>query len=302
VRRVPNRTGRVRGPSADSGGLPFWSSTRFRRTLLLVAIYTIACILTVAFVLPYAYAVSGSLRKEIDQFRVPIQWIPPEPQWANYTKPFATHNFARYFANSAFIALTSMLSNLAFSTLAGYSIAKLRFPGANIVFFLILSTMMIPTQVTLVPMYIIFQRLGLVNTYGGIILPGLVGAFGVFLMRQFCTTIPEDYLDAARIDGASEPHIFFAIIFPMLRAPLSALGVFAFTGSWNNFLWPLVIVNQKALYTVPLALVAYLDEQRAQEHGQLQALVVIASIPVFVVFLLLQKEFVRGASISGLKG
>ena len=288
-----------RGPQGTKG---LWAGMQSRRRLMLIAIYVFLTLTTLAVLLPYAYVISGSLRKELDQFSVPIQWIPPEPQWDNYIKPFTEHNFARYFMNSGFIALTAMGANLLFCTMAGYSIAKIRFPGADLIFMVILSTMMIPGQVTLIPMYIIFQQLNLVDTYAGIMLPGLVGAFGVFLMRQFCTTIPEDYLDAARIDGASEPHIFARIILPMMRAPLSALGVFSFTGSWNNFLWPLVMVHKKPLYTVPLAVISYLGEQVMEEYGQVQALTVIASVPVFAVFLLLQKEFIRGASISGLKG
>lgn len=294
------------GAATTDGLLPDrgarWAGMRLRNTLPQVIIYAILVLATIAVLLPYVYVVSGSLRKEMDQFSVPIQWIPPEPQWENYIKPFTEHNFLRYFSNSGFIALTAMLSNMLFCSLAGYSIAKIRFPGSGLVFLVILSTMMIPGQVTLIPMYIIFKRLDLINTRAGIMLPGLAGAFGVFLMRQFATSIPEDYLDAARIDGASEPHIFARIILPMMRAPLSALAVFSFTGSWNNFLWPLVIVNSKKLYTVPLAVISYLDEQVMEEYGQVQALTIIASVPVFVIFLLFQKEFVRGVAISGLKG
>ena len=285
-------------PSPDSR----WAGVRARNTLLMAFIYGSLGIATIAVLLPYVYVISGSLRQEMNQFSVPIQWIPPEPQWDNYIKPFTEHNFLRYFLNSGFIALTAMLSNMLFCSLAGYSIAKIRFPGSSLVFMVILSTMMIPSQVTLIPMYLIFKQLGLINTRAGIILPGLAGAFGVFLMRQFCISIPDDYLDAGRIDGASEPHIFARIILPMMRAPLSALAVFSFTGSWNNFLWPLVIVNTKKLYTVPLAVITYLDEQVMEEYGQVQALTVIASVPVFIIFLLFQKEFVRGVAISGLKG
>jgi len=153
-----------------------------------------------------------------------------------------------------------------------------------------------------VPTFLIVKQLGWVNTYLGLIVPGLATTFGTFLMRQFMFSIPSEYVDAARIDGASEPRIYWNIVLPMCRPALSALAIFSFTGSWNSFLWPLVIVNQDEMRTVPLGIVFYIGEGRVPEYGQLLAVAVLATLPVLVLFAAMQREFIRGAAMSGLKG
>jgi ABC-type glycerol-3-phosphate transport system permease component len=266
-----------------------------------VLLYGMLLLFSAFMLVPMVFAVLGSLKPEAEIFTVPIQWLPSSPQWQNYILPFQK-NIGRYFVNSMIVSLVQTISPMILCSMAGYSLAKFNYPGRNLVFLFILSTIMLPIQVTLVPTYIIIKELGWVNSYLGLIVPGLATTFGTFLMRQFFLSLPSEYMDAARIDGASEPRIFWTIMMPMCRPALSALGIFSFTGSWNSFLWPLVVVNQDELRTVPLGMVFYMGEQRVPEYGQLLAVSVIATIPVLLLFIILQRELIRGAAMSGLKG
>ena len=266
-----------------------------------VLLYSALILFSAFMLVPMAFAILGSLKPENEIFTVPIRWLPSSPQWQNYILPFQK-NIGRYFINSMIVSLVQTISPLILCSMAGYSLAKFNYPGRNLVFLFILSTIMLPIQVTLVPTFLIIKELGWVNTYAGLIVPGLATTFGTFLMRQFFLSLPSEYMDAARIDGASEPRIFWSIMIPMCRPALSALGIFSFTASWNSFLWPLVVVNQDEMRTVPLGMVFYMGEQRAPEYGQLLAVSVIATIPVLLLFMILQRELIRGAAMSGLKG
>jgi multiple sugar transport system permease protein len=285
--------------------LPTVRAGKRRPSLLKMAGYTllygVLILFSIFMLVPMAFAVVGSLKPEAEIFTVPIQWIPSSPQWQNYVLPFQK-NIGRYFVNSMIVSLVQTFSPMLLCSLAGYSLAKFNYPGRNLVFLFILSTIMLPIQVTLVPTFLIIKELGWVNTYAGLIVPGLATTFGTFLMRQFFLSLPSEYMDAARIDGASEPRIFWTIMLPMCRPALSALGIFSFTGSWNSFLWPLVVVNQDEMRTVPLGIVFYMGEQRVPEYGQLLAVSVIATLPVLLLFMILQREFIRGAALSGIKG
>lgn len=274
---------------------------RLRRGLGYALVYSLLILASIFMLVPFAFALTGSLKPEPEVFAVPIRWLPSAPQWQNYILPWQK-NFGRYFLNSAIVSLVQTFSPLLLCSLAGYSLAKFNYPGRNLIFLFILSTIMLPIQVTLVPTFLIVKELGWVNTYAGLIVPGLATTFGTFLMRQFFLALPSEYIDAARIDGASEPRIFWTIMLPMCRPALSALAIFSFTGSWNSFLWPLVVVNQDEMRTIPLGIVFYVGEQRAPEYGQLLAVAVIATLPVLALFLIMQREFIKGAAISGLKG
>lgn len=274
---------------------------RLGQTLGYVLLYALLIALSVLMLVPFVFALLGSLKPEPEVFAVPIRWLPSAPQWQNYILPFEK-NVGRYFVNSLIVSGVQTFSPLLLCSMAGYSLAKFNYPGRNLAFMFILSTIMLPTQVTLVPTFLIIKELGWVNTYAGLIVPGLATTFGTFLMRQFFLSIPSEYVDAARIDGASEPRIYWNIMLPMCRPALSALAIFSFTGSWNSFLWPLVVVNQDEMRTIPLGIVFYIGEQRAPEYGQLLAVAVLATLPVLALFLVMQREFIRGAAISGLKG
>ena len=266
-----------------------------------IALYAVLIVLSVVMLVPFVYAVLGSLKPEPEVFAVPIRWLPSQPQWQNYVLPFQK-TVGRYFLNSVIVSGAQTLAPLVLCSMAGYSLAKFRYPGRNLAFLFILSTIMLPIQVTLVPTFLIIKDLGWVNSYAGLIVPGLATTFGTFLMRQFFMSVPSEYIDAARIDGAGELRIYWQIMLPMCRPALSALAVFSFTNSWNSFLWPLVVVNQDEMRTIPLGIVFYIGEQRAPEYGQLLAVAVLASLPVLALFLAMQREFIRGAAISGLKG
>jgi len=267
-----------------------------------VLLYVPLIIFSIFMLVPFAFALTGSLKPEVEIFAVPLRWLPTTFQWNNYLLPFQKANFGRYFLNSAIVAIVQTAGPVLLCSMAGYSLAKFKYPGRTLIFAFILATIMLPTQVTLVPLFLIIKDLHWVNTYAGLIVPGLATTFGTFLMRQFFLSIPSEYMDAARMDGAGEFRIFWKIMLPMCRPALSALAIFSFTASWNSFLWPLVIVNQDSMRTVPLGIVFYIGEQRAPQYGQLLAVAVIATLPVLAIFLAMQRQFIKGASVSGLKG
>ena len=274
-----------------------WSNFNFQR-ILLHAILIIAAMVTL---LPLAWMLLSSLKTKAEIFVYPIEWFPRVPQYRNYPDALASAPFGMYFINSGFIGGVVTLSTLCFSSLAGYGFAKFEFPGRDIAFLFILSTMMIPFQVIMIPLYLLTQRLGWLDSYPGLIVPGALTAFGVFLMRQFSLTIPDDYIDAARIDGCSEFRIWWMIALPLCKPALSALAILTFLGSWNNLLWPLIITTKESLRTLPLGLALFQTEY-VTDYGLLMAGSVLASLPIVVLFLVFQKEFVQGIVMSGIKG
>ncbi len=285
-----------------SSGTRTTNERRARRSLGYGFLYLILIIFSIFMLVPFLFALSGSVKPEAEIFSSSINWLPSVFQWHNYLLPFQTNNFGRYFLNSAIVSVAQTIAPLLLCSMAGYSLAKFHYPGRTLIFVFILSTIMLPTQVTLIPLFLIIKQLNWINTYAGLIVPGLASTFGTFLMRQFFLSVPSEYMDAARIDGAGELRIFWNVMLPMCRPALSALAIFSFTASWNSFLWPLVIVNQDAMRTIPLGLVFYIGEQRAPQYGQLLAVAVIATLPVLALFLVLQRQFIEGAAISGIKG
>lgn len=209
-----------------------------------------------------------------------------------------------WFFNSLFLALVNTGFNLFFDSLAGYTFAKLKFPGRNFLFWMILSTMMIPGQVTLVPLFIMMTNLKLFDTYLAIILPSIAGVFGIFLMKQYIQSLPTDLEEAGRIDGCSEFGVFWRVILPLTKPALAVLGIFVFVGNWNNFLWPLIVLKSEKKYTlqVGLAIMQQLGEQGAVDYGIRMAGAVVAALPIVILFLFAQKYFVKGLTIGALKG
>lgn len=277
-------------------------------------IYLLLIALVVIFVAPFVWMVSASLQDVGDMFRWPPQWIPRSPSFDNFVQFFQQANIGRLFFNSAYVAITVTVLQLFTASLAAYTFAKRQFPGRDAFFLLTLGTMMIPGQVTLIPTYIILKNIpffggndwfgqgghGWLDSYWGLIIPQGASAFAIFLLRQYMTTIPNDLLDAARIDGASEFRIYAQIVLPLCRPALAALAIFAFSYQWDNFYWPLVIVSSEALRTLPLGLALFVVRNRTV-WDLLMAGSVVATLPVVVVFLLFQKHFVRGIAMSGLK-
>jgi multiple sugar transport system permease protein len=221
--------------------------------------------------------------------------------WANYTELFATLSFPRYFLNSVVVALLVTVGSVLFSAMVGYALAKLDFPGRRLLFGLVMGTLMVPGMVTFVPLFVLVANLDLINTYAALILPFLAAPFGVFLMRQFMLDVPDELLDAARVDGAGEFRTFFAVVLPQARPALATLGILTFLGSWNNFLWPLVAVQSADKYTLPVALALYSTGQNTVQYGLLVAGATVIVLPILIVFLVLQRHIVQGISTTGLK-
>jgi multiple sugar transport system permease protein len=219
----------------------------------------------------------------------------------NFINLFERGQILRWFFNSFYIACFVTVFNLFFSSLAGYTLAKKIFPGRRAIFWMIISTMMIPGQVTLVPIFIMMTKMRLLDTHAALILPQVVSVFSIFLMKQYIQTLPSELEDAARIDGCSEFSVFWRIILPLCRPVLAVLGIFIFVTNWNNFLWPLIMLNTPAKFTMQVGL-ATLQEQFATDYGILMAGAAFAAVPMIAIFLAFQKHFIKGLTIGGVKG
>lgn len=257
--------------------------------------------LTVLFILPIIWMVSTSFQAGEKMYQLTTEWIPEVWHLENYPNALSRAPFPLFFLNSAIVSIAVMVGNVVFGTLAGYGLAKYRFPGERFVLLAILTTLMLPMEVTLVPTFLVIHKLGWLNTYQGIFAPLLVDAFGIFLMRQFILKIPTDYIEAARIDGVSEVGILWRIIVPQCRPAIAVLAIFSFRDSWDQFLWPLVVVSRDEYRTYPLGLVRF-GEDYGNPPTEQMAIAVLATIPVFVLFMLLQRFVKTGFGLSGLKG
>lgn len=251
--------------------------------------------------LPLAYMVVSSLKPLEEVFGLPPSWVPSRLEWSNFVEPFYDRPFWRYILNSGIVALCVTLLNLAVSTLTGYSLSKFRYPGRELVFLVILSTIMLPIQVIMVPMYLLVKSLGWLNSYQALIVPQAVTAFGVFLMRQHIQSVPNELLDAARADGCGEVGIFLRVIVPISKPALMVLAVFVAIANWESFLWPLIVISSDNLRTVPVGLAMFAQEFYTV-YNQLFATTLIAMAPVTIVFVLLQRLIVSSVVLSGLKG
>jgi multiple sugar transport system permease protein len=250
---------------------------------------------------PFLWAVLSSLKPEAEIRRIPATWWPEALTLENYDELLSRLDFPQAFANSAIVAVLTTLGNLVFCSLLGYALAKLRFPGRRALFLIVLGTLMVPSMVTFVPQFVLVSNLGLVNSYGGLILPFLATPFGVFLMRQYLLSIPDELIEAARVDGAGELRIFARIVLPLCGPALATLTILTFLASWNNFLWPLVVATTEDRYTLPVALALYSVGQNRIEFGLVLAGAVAVLLPVVIVFVLLQRHFLRGIATTGLK-
>ena len=272
------------------------------RTVIFRAIcYIVIVAGAISFLFPFMWMVSTSLKTDQDVFTWPPRLVPQPIRLQNYVDAWNSAPYARFFFNSAFIALAVTLANLFFSSLAGYAFAKYKFPGKHWIFIALLCTMMIPFQVTMIPVFVILSKLHWVDTYWGLIIPFTAGAFGIFLMRQFLTTIPDDLIDAARIDGCSEFRTFLTIVLPLSKPALSALGIFVFMASWNGFIWPFIIVKSTEMKTLPLAVADLAEGLYVMSWPLMMAGACFVVLPAIVVFLLFQKNFVEGITLTGIK-
>lgn len=252
------------------------------------------------FALPFLWSLSISFRPPGDVFSWPIELIPDSFTLENYRRLWSEIPFARWLLNSAAVALMVTLANLFFDALAGYAFARLRFPGRNLLFALLLATLMVPAHVTLVPKFMLLNALDLVNTYTALIAPATVQVVGIFLMKQFFESIPGQLEEAARIDGCNRFQVFWRVVLPASRPALAALAIYTFQGNWNEFLWPLVATTSSDRFTLPVGLAMFRYEFRV-EWTLLMAGAVLIALPTLIIFLLFQRLFVQGIATSGLK-
>lgn len=255
-------------------------------------------ILTI-FPLAWMLSVSFMARGEASHFPPPL--LPAHPTLDAYRELFALAGIGRNFANSVLLAVAATLLSLTFNVGAGYAFAKLRFRGRERVFKLLLGALVIPGQVAMLPLFLILKQMGLVNTYFGVLVPAAASIFGIFLVRQYALTIPDALLEAARLDGASEIRIFRSIVLPLLTPILVTLAIFSFLASWNDFMWPLIILTDKDLYTLPVAL-ASLSREHVQDNEMMMAGSVLTIFPVLLLFLGLQRYYIQGLLMGSVKG
>jgi multiple sugar transport system permease protein len=251
--------------------------------------------------LPFAWMLLGSFKTQGELLRNPTGWLPQAPTLDNFATWFGQLQIGQYFANSLIVALFTVLGNLVFSSMVGFALAKMDFPGKRLLFSMVMVTLMIPGVVTFVPLFVLISKLGLVNTYPALILPFLTSPLGVFLMRQFIQDIPDTLIEAARIDGASFFRVFRSIILPLCKPPLATLAILTFLGSWNNFLWPLVAAQSQDKYTLPVALSLFSTGQNATNYGLLLAGSVLVITPVVALFISLQRFFIQSVASTGIK-
>ncbi|GAB4369714.1 MAG: carbohydrate ABC transporter permease [Spirochaetales bacterium] len=252
-------------------------------------------------VVPILWMILSSFKTMEDIFRVPIRLFPDPFYWKAYPEAWGQRNFGLYFLNSCIIAVSITAGNLLICSLAAFSLAKYRFFGRNILFLLILSTLMLPLEVTMVPLFLVVKTFKWQNTFLGVIAPFLADPFGVFLMRQYMLDLPNELIEAARIDGMDEIGIFFKIVLPLVRPALTALAIFIFRESWNMYIWPLIIITTENLRPVTLGIALFMSNY-GTDWNQLLAIATIAMVPMVVLFLSLQRYFVQGIVLSGIKG
>ena len=258
-------------------------------------------LVAVGMVVPFLWMISTSLKADEYILSIPPQLLPAEPTLASYQRLNELFPIARLFSNSMLAALLSTMGQLLTSSLAAYAFARIEFRARNAIFLLYLATLMIPFQVTITPLFILMRMLGWLNSYQGLILPGIFSAFGVFLLRQALLSIPRELEEAAIIDGASPWTLYARIVMPLVRPSLATLAIFAFMGSWNSFLWPLFILRDDALMTLPVGL-ATLHGRWLTQWNLVMAGAVITVLPMLIVYLFAQRYFEQGVVLSGLKG
>jgi len=264
--------------------------------------YTVLMVLSALFMIPLYWMFSTALKSPQQTFAIPPEWVPAPAQWDNFAKVFDEVPFGRFYLNTFFLVFANIVGHLVSVTLVAYGFARLRFPGRNVLFLVMLSTLMIPYQVTLVPRFIMFSKLGMINSYWPLILPAFTGSpFLIFLVRQYMMSIPFDLDEAAYIDGASRFAVFWRIILPLARPALMLVVVFTFIDVWNDFLQPLIYLNDPDMFTVSLGL-SFFQGARETNWNLLMAGSVLAMIPPLILFFFAQKQLIGGISVEGLKG
>jgi multiple sugar transport system permease protein len=271
-----------------------------RRRILSTVLHVVLVAGAVAAAFPLLWMVSASLMPSGEANSLPPRLLPSRPTLEHYRVLFARLDVARYLLNSTLISVSATLLSLLFNSMAGYAFAKLRFPGRDRVFGLLVAAMVIPGQVAMLPLFLLLRTMGLVNTFAGVVVPGIASVFGIFLMRQFARSIPDELLDAARIDGAGEIRIWWSVVVPLCRPVLVTLAIFTFLGTWNDFMWPLIVLTDDSMYTLPVAL-ANLVGEHDLDTELMMAGSVLTTAPVVIVFLALQRHYIQGIMMGSVK-
>lgn len=272
-----------------------------KKRLTTTGYYAVSIIIAVMSIFPFLWMISTSLKSQGAIMSIPIQWIPKDPSADAYVQVFTQFDFLRVVGNSLFISVSYTLITLASSAMAAFAFAKLRFGGNDLLLKLYLATMMIPTQVTMIPLFVIMNKLSLINSFGSVILPSIFKPFAVFMLVQQMRAIPEDYLDAGRIDGASIFQIFRRIALPMCLPTLATLAVTTFMESWNDYLWPLLMLTEREKMTLPIAL-ATLQGTYNPQYNVLMAGSLVSMAPIIIIYIAAQRNFKGGMMAGGIKG
>ncbi|KIV67243.1 N-Acetyl-D-glucosamine ABC transport system, permease protein 2 [Rhizobium sp. UR51a] len=270
-----------------------------------VALYGVLCVLLIPFVFPTWWMVTSSIKPISDIFAFPPQFFPQNQDWTSYSKVFELQPFVRQYWNSAYIAAVVTAGTMIISSMAGYAFARIRFPGANLIFMIVLLGLLIPSEVTIVPLFQMFLKAGMVNTHWPLILVPIFGApsvFATFVMRQFFVTLPAELEEAARVDGLGRFKIFRKIALPLAKPALASVAIFTFLHSWNLFLEPIVFLSSAEMFTLPQALTQYTDAYGGPMWNIQLAAATLTALPVLIVFVIAQKQFVEGLAHTGLKG
>jgi multiple sugar transport system permease protein len=279
-----------------------WAGKRVDRVLITkILLYTLLIIGALIALLPMLWMLSASVMPTGEASAYPPRFFPSSVTFSHYGELFTRLNLGRYLFNSAFIALTVTAISLVINSMAGYAFAKLRFRGRDRTFRLLSLGLVLPVQVAMLPLFLLMKNLHLVNTYWGVIIPGMSSIFGTFLIRQYALSIPDDMLDAARIDGASELRIYWEVVVPGILPILATLAIWTFLATWNDFMWPLIVLSDESHYTLPVAL-ANLSGEHVQDTELMMAGSVLTVIPVLAMFLFLQRYYIQGVMAGSVKG
>jgi len=258
-------------------------------------------VVAIVVLFPLAWMVSVSFMQPGEASHYPPPLLPAHATLANYAELFGRAGMGRYLLNSVLVASAVTLLSLGFNLSAGYAFAKLKFAGRERLFQLLLAALIVPVQVAMIPLFLLMKWLHLVNSYGGVIVPALASVFGIYLVRQYARSIPDDLLEAARLDGAGEWQIFLRVVLPLLKPIVVTLSIFTFLANWNDFMWPLIVLSDQAWQTAPVAL-AGLSREHVQDNELMMAGSVVTIVPVLVLFLVLQRHYLQGLLLGSVKG
>ena len=270
------------------------------RTVVKSGLHLLLIVIAGVTLTPLLWMVSASLMPAGEANAFPPPVVPSQPTFEHYISLFTRMNLARYLLNSALLATAITLISLVINSMAGYAFAKFRFRGREPLFKLLISSLVIPAQVTMLPLFLLLNAMGAINSYAGVIIPGMASIFGIFLIRQFAMSIPDSLIEAARIDGASDFRIYWMVILPLCKPVLMTLGVFTFMGAWNDFLWPLIVMTDDTMYTLPVAL-ANLSLEHVQDTELMMAGSVLTVLPVLILFAAVQRHYISGLMAGSVK-